>query len=70
MTDQAANGNVEQTAQLVGTRYGAPTDITLALGFGTTQAAAVSTAGATLATARRRLTCAPTQAQWQRYDAA
>ena len=67
VTDEADNGNVEQTAQLTGTPYGAPGDVTLALGFGTTQARAVRTAGATLATKWSQLTSTYAK-QWQSYD--
>ncbi|HKE63186.1 MAG TPA: glucodextranase DOMON-like domain-containing protein [Micromonosporaceae bacterium] len=42
---EAVGGNVEQTARLTLDKHGATT---LALGFGTTQAAAVATAGATV----------------------
>jgi glucan 1,4-alpha-glucosidase len=44
-TDSALGGNVEQTAQVRFDKHG---DALLALGFGTTQADAVSTAGATV----------------------
>ncbi|HKC30014.1 MAG TPA: glucodextranase DOMON-like domain-containing protein, partial [Jatrophihabitans sp.] len=60
-------GNVEQTAAIAGHGNAAPTDMTLALGFGTTQAGAVATAGATLATSWGRLTSAY-QAGWRDYD--
>src|SRR4051794_21700674 len=48
LTDAASNGNVEQTAALAGHGSATPTNVTLALGFGTTQDAAVATAGAPL----------------------
>jgi glucan 1,4-alpha-glucosidase len=67
VTDEADNGNVEQTAAVAGPGHGTPTDITLALGFGTSQADAVNTAGATLATKWGRLTSTYT-AQWSAYD--
>jgi glucoamylase len=61
----ATGGNVEQTA---GVSRDADGNVTLALGFGTTQAGAVSTAGATIAaslpTTVRRYTSG-----WAAYDA-
>jgi glucan 1,4-alpha-glucosidase len=67
VTDTADNGNVEQTAALAGPGHGTPTDITLALGFGTSQSDAVKTAGATLATNWGQLT-STYAAQWRAYD--
>jgi glucan 1,4-alpha-glucosidase len=67
LTDTAANGNIEQTAAIAGHGTGAPTDVTLALGFGTTQADAVATAGDTLATNWGRLTSGY-KAGWRDYD--
>jgi glucan 1,4-alpha-glucosidase len=63
--DRATGGNVEVTAALALERDG---DVTLALGFGTTQAAAVATAGAALA---RPFAAARAgyEAGWRRYDA-
>lgn len=63
--DAATGGNVEVTAALGLERDG---DVTLALGFGTTQVAAVSTAGAALA---RPFAAAREEyvAGWLRYDA-
>ncbi len=63
-TDTATNGNVEQTAAISPDRHGA---FTLALGFGTTQASAVSTAGATIATALPKLV-AGYELGWLKYD--
>ncbi|SDO55237.1 glucan 1,4-alpha-glucosidase [Nakamurella panacisegetis] len=63
--DNAASGNVEQTAAVSLGRDGSST---LALGFGTTQAAAVATAGATARTPLPRL-LAQYEAGWLRYDA-
>ncbi len=63
--DDATGGHVEQTAQIDTRRRG---DFTLALGFGTTQAAAVATAGATLATPLIRL-AADYELGWFGYDA-
>ncbi len=63
-TDDAANGNVEQTAQV---NRGAGGTFELALGFGTTQAAAVKTAGATLATSYASLV-GNYALGWLRYD--
>ncbi|MGH8959669.1 MAG: glucodextranase DOMON-like domain-containing protein [Jatrophihabitantaceae bacterium] len=61
----AAAGNVEQTAQVQLDRHG---QTTLALGFGTTQAAAVATAGRTVATPLGKL-AGQYQAGWRAYDA-
>jgi glucan 1,4-alpha-glucosidase len=62
--DTAMDGNVEQTAQVSLDKHGATT---LALGFGTTQSAAVATAGATLGTPLGSLT-GKYRAGWFRYD--
>ncbi|HLY34426.1 MAG TPA: glycoside hydrolase family 15 protein, partial [Jatrophihabitantaceae bacterium] len=62
----ANGGNVEQTAQVVLDKHG---ETTLALGFGTTQAAAVATAGATLTTPLGALT-GMYRSAWLTYDAA
>lgn len=62
--DTATNGNVEQTAAV---RRGRDDQFTLALGFGTTQAAAVRTAGATIGTPLARLTAAYVNS-WRAYD--
>jgi glucoamylase len=64
-TDTATNGNVEQTAQISPDRSG---NFTLALGFGTTQSAAVATAGATLRTNLLAL-AGQYELGWLRYDA-
>jgi glucan 1,4-alpha-glucosidase len=61
----ATSGNVEQTAQVQLDHHGATT---LALGFGTTQAAAVATAGRTASTPLERLV-GQYEAGWHRYDA-
>jgi len=61
----ATGGNVEQT---VGVQLGRDNTSTLALGFGTTQAAAVATARATASTSVARMT-ASYLAGWARYDA-
>lgn len=61
----ATGGNVEQTARVQLDRSGTTT---LALGFGTTQAAAVATAGASVRTPFPAL-AAKYQAQWRSYDA-
>ena len=63
--DTATGGNVEQTAEVHPGTHG---DVTLALGFGTSQAAAVATAGATLQTPLAKLTAAYS-AGWSHYDA-
>jgi len=63
--DAALGGNVEQTAAVSPDRHGG---FTLALGFGTTQAAAVATAGATLHTPLGSL-MADYKSGWVRYDA-
>ena len=62
----ATNGNVEQTAQIDMSHNG---DFTLALGFGTTQAQAVATAGAT-AQQPVLATLASYEAGWLKYDRA
>jgi glucan 1,4-alpha-glucosidase len=64
VTTTATNGNVEQTAQLNTHSDGT---VNLALGFGTTQAAAVTTAGETL----RGLPQAASSyvGEWRTYDA-
>jgi glucoamylase len=64
-TDTAMGGNVEQTAAVVPNKQG---DFTLALGFGTTQASAVTTAGTTLR-APLALTAAKYALGWTHYDA-
>jgi glucoamylase len=64
-TDTATNGNVEQTAAVSRDKHG---EFTLALGFGTTQAAAVSTAGATVRTSLGSLE-GRYAAGWRAYDA-
>ncbi len=61
----ATNGNVEQTAAVSPDMHG---DVTLALGFGTTQAAAVATASASVHASLAR-TIANYAAGWLRYDA-
>jgi glucoamylase len=63
--DTALGGNVEQTAAVSPNRHG---EFTLAVGFGTTQAAAVATAGATAHTPIGRL-MADYKRDWARYDA-
>jgi glucoamylase len=63
--DAALGGNVEQTAAVSSDRHGG---FTLALGFGTTQAAAVATAGATVHTPLGSL-MADYNSGWARYDA-
>ncbi|QNK80393.1 glucan 1,4-alpha-glucosidase [Nakamurella sp. PAMC28650] len=63
--DKAVGGNVEQTAAI---QLGEESSATLALGFGTSQAAAVSTAGATARTPIRAL-LAQYEIGWLRYDA-
>ena len=63
--DSAPNGHVTLTAQLRLRQHGS-TD--LALGFGTTQAAAIATAGAS-ADQRFSRVWGAYEAQWQRYDA-
>jgi glucan 1,4-alpha-glucosidase len=62
--DSATNGNVEQTAQVQLDKHG---DTTLALGFGTTQAAAVATAGATVASSLGSLV-GRYESAWRTYD--
>ncbi|CAN5500636.1 glucodextranase DOMON-like domain-containing protein [soil metagenome] len=63
-TDSAVGGNVEQTAQIDPGRRG---DFSIALGFGTTQAAAVAGARASASADPREL--AESYARgWQRYD--
>jgi glucan 1,4-alpha-glucosidase len=61
----AMNGNVEQTAGLAPDKHG---EFTLALGFGTTQAAAVATSGATLNTPFGSMS-GKYSAGWKQYDA-
>ena len=63
-SDTATGGNVEQTAEVSPGRDG---EFTLALGFGTTQASAVATAGATVHTAFGQLT-ADYSGGWASYD--
>jgi glucan 1,4-alpha-glucosidase len=62
--DRALDGNVVQTAQ-VDVRRGRP--VTLALGFGTTRAAAVSTAAATARTSTGAM-LASYRRGWESYD--
>ena len=64
VSDTATNGNVEQTAALTLDVSGG---VTLALGFGTTQAAAVDTAGASLARPFLAVRVAY-ELGWLRYD--
>ena len=63
--DNATGGNVEQTAAM---QLGRDGSATLALGFGTSQAAAVATAGATVRTPLTQL-LAQYEIGWLRYDA-
>lgn len=63
--ERATGGNVEGTAALA---LGADGEVTLALGFGTTQAAAVAAAGASLARPFV-LARAEYEGGWLRYDA-
>ncbi|MCU1659386.1 MAG: glucan 1,4-alpha-glucosidase, partial [Pseudonocardiales bacterium] len=63
--ETATNGNVEQTAAVARDRHG---EFTLALGFGTTQSAAVATAGASVRTPMGRLARTYTSG-WRHYDA-
>ena len=63
-TDTATGGNVEQTAEL---DLGRSDAVTLALGFGTTQAGAVATASATVGTELHQL-IAHYQQGWAAYD--
>ncbi len=63
--DTATAGNVEQTAAL---QLGEDNSATLALGFGTSQASAVATAGATVRTPLWQL-LAQYEYGWLRYDA-
>ncbi len=65
ITTTATNGNVEQTA---GISLGNDRSTTLALGFGTTQPAAVQTATATESTSLASLV-ASYQRGWAKYDA-
>jgi glucoamylase len=65
VTTTATNGNVEQTVGVQRDRDGRAV---LALGFGTSQAAAVATARATVSSSQARLT-ASYLAGWARYDA-
>src|SRR5499427_968568 len=60
----AMNGNVEQTAGVAPDKHG---NLTLALGFGTTQASAVATAGATLNTPFDSIR-GQYAAGWKNYD--
>jgi glucoamylase len=64
VTSTATDGNVEQTA---GVQLDHNGSTTLALGFGTTQAAAVKTAGSTASSSVPRLT-ARYERGWARYD--
>ncbi|GAA1975219.1 glucodextranase DOMON-like domain-containing protein [Nocardioides panacihumi] len=64
-TEAAMAGNVEQTAAV---ERGKHDEFTLALGFGTTQASAVSTAGATVRTPVGAL-MGKYAAGWRKYDA-
>jgi len=64
-TDSAMAGNVEQTAAVMPSRHG---EFTLALGFGTTQASAVKTAGATVRAPLGAL-AGKYAAGWRSYDA-
>ncbi len=63
-TDTATGGNVEQTVGVAHDRHG---NVTLALGFGTSQASAVNTATATSGESIYRLT-GTYLAGWARYD--
>ena len=63
-TDSALGGNVEQTAQVRFDKHG---DALLALGFGTTQANAVATAGATVGRPFGSLR-GQYRSGWQSYD--
>ncbi len=63
--DSATGGNVEQTAAI---QLGRDGSATLALGFGTSQAAAIATAGATARTSLLQL-LAQYESGWFRYDA-
>jgi glucoamylase len=65
VTSTATGGNVEQTAAITRGRDGSTT---LALGFGTTQRAAVATAGATVSTSLPKLV-ASYEKGWINYDA-
>jgi glucoamylase len=60
----ATNGNVEQTAQV---NLNLLNTTTIALGFGTTQSAAVHTAAAS-STQNYQAALATYESQWQRYD--
>ncbi len=62
--DTALHGNVEQTAAVSPDKHG---DVTLALGFGTTQASAVATAGATVRTSLGQL-AGEYAGGWRDYD--
>jgi glucoamylase len=64
ITTSATGGNVEQTA---GIRLNSNRSTTLALGFGTTQASAVSTAKATASTSLRALQSSYVRG-WAKYD--
>jgi glucan 1,4-alpha-glucosidase len=64
VTTTATGGNVEQTAAM---QLGPDRSATLALGFGTTQAAAVRTASATASSSVRRMT-ATYERGWGGYD--
>jgi glucan 1,4-alpha-glucosidase len=70
--DTATKGNVEQTAEIplhfASGKPGSGSDTTLALGFGTSQAKAVATAGATLHRSLWKLAAAY-EKRWLRYDA-
>jgi len=65
VTKNATGGNVEQTAAIT---RGPDGSTTLALGFGTTQAAAVATAGTTVSTSLPRMV-ANYEKGWLDYDA-
>jgi glucoamylase len=65
-TDSALGGNVEQTAQV---RFDVHGDARLALGFGTSQASAVATAGATVGRSFGSLRL-QYRSGWLSYDAA
>ena len=65
LSGTATGGNIEQTVGVQSDRHG---ESLLALGFGTSQAAAVATANATASTSPARIT-ASYRAGWARYDA-
>jgi glucoamylase len=64
ITDSASGGNVEQTA---GIQLDATGSTTLALGFGTTQASAVSTANTTASTSLHKMESRYVKG-WNKYD--